>query len=188
MSASKETHSPPIELWPTLRTAIEGAGLDPANLSLAVEADGQRQLRLADKQVLVISDGNKTATWKVSSLAEMFRGDRLPPEDIEHYPEAYVPYFFFVEVRFLLLCDTIREPSDQEMEEIYAALRRRPDGRTISATHSAVWQIMALLLGHYVISETEFAGITSALLSSARRWAMRPISRFYIDYLRKNFS
>jgi hypothetical protein len=186
MSASKESDGPPIELWPTLRTALEGASIDPANISLAVETDRQRQLRLADKQTLVISDGNKTATWKVSSLAEMFRGDRRPPQDIEHYPEGYVPYFFFIESRFVLLCETIKEPSDQEMEEIYAALRRRPDGRTISPTHSAVWQIMALLLGHYVLSEAEFTGITSALLSSARRWAMRPILRFYIDYLRKN--
>jgi hypothetical protein len=54
--------------------------------------------------------------------------------------------------------------------------------------NGAVWQIMALLPGHYVISEAEFEGITSALLGSARRWAVRPISRFYIDYLRKNLS
>jgi hypothetical protein len=115
MSSSKETQSAAIELWPTLRTAIEGAGLDPANLSVAVETDDRGQLRLADKQALVISDGNKTGTWKVSSLSEMFRGDRLPPKDMEHYPEAYVPYFYFVENRFLWLCDTIKDPTDQEM-------------------------------------------------------------------------
>jgi len=188
MSKSKEMQRPPVDLLPELRAVIEAAGVDPSKLALAVYTNDAGQLRFQDKHSLVIDDGTKAGTWNVGSLAGLFRGDRQPPADIEHYPEEYIPYFYFIESHLLTLCDAVTPPTDQELEEIYAALRRRPDGRSISATHDAVWQIVALLLGHYVISEAEYEGILSALIRSARRWSVRPVSRFYTDYLRRTFA
>ena len=188
MSKLKEMQSPPVDLVPDLRAVIETAGVDPSRLALAVYTNDAGQLRFQDKHALKIDDGTKSGTWNVASLAGLFRGDRQPPADIEQYPEEYVPYFYFIESHLLTLCDAVIAPTDQELEEIYAALRRRPDGRSVSATHDAVWQIMALWLGHYAISEAEFEGILSALLRSARRWSTRPVSRFYTDYLRRSFT
>lgn len=180
--------SPPVDLFPELRAVIEAAGVDPFKLALAVYTNDAGQLRFQDKHALVIDDGTKAGTWNVASLAGLFRGNRQPPADIEHYPEDYVTYFYFIESHLLTLCEAVTAPTDQELEEIYATLRRRPDGRSLSATHDAVWQIMALLVGHYAISEAEFEGILSALLRSARRWGVRPVSRFYTDYLRRSFA
>ena len=71
------------------------------------------------------------------------------------------------------------------MEEIYSMFRRRPDGRSLGDVHDFMWQAAALLLGCYVLSEAEFVGVFTALEHSTRKWALRPISRFYAAYLRK---
>ena len=75
--------------------------------------------------------------------------------------------------------------SDQELEEVYSMLRRRPDGRSLGAVHDFLWQVSALLLGSYPLSEAQFEAITGQLERSVRNWALRPVSRFYVGYLRK---
>jgi hypothetical protein len=77
--------------------------------------------------------------------------------------------------------------TDQEMEEIYSALRRRPDGRSLNVVHDLLWQVAALLLGTHALSEREFEAMMGALLSSTRKWGLRPISRNYAAYLRQTF-
>jgi hypothetical protein len=71
------------------------------------------------------------------------------------------------------------------MEEIYAALRRRPNGRSLGVPHDFLWQVEVLLLGCYPMSQAEFEALVGALLRSTRKWGLRPISRFYLGYLRK---
>ncbi len=106
---------------------------------------------------------------------------------MDHYPPEYAPHFFFIENQLLTVCDAMGDRTDQEMEEIYSALRRRPDGRSLGVLHDLVWQIAALLLGRCPLSEAEFEGLLGALVRSTRRWAQRPISRNYVTYLRKTF-
>jgi len=72
------------------------------------------------------------------------------------------------------------------MEEIYAMLRRRPDGRSLGAVHDFLWQVSALLLGTQVLSAVEFEALIGALERSTRRWALRPVSRNYVAYLRQS--
>jgi hypothetical protein len=50
-----------------------------------------------------------------------------------------------------------------------------------------VWQVVALLLGRYPLSAAEFEGIVGALLHSTRKWGLRPVSRYYVAYLRDTF-
>jgi hypothetical protein len=106
---------------------------------------------------------------------------------MDHYPEEYSPHFYFIEHHVLALCDAMGDRTDQEMEEIYSMLRRRPDGRSLGAVHDVVWQVAALLLGTQVLSAAEFEALIGALERSTRRWALRPVSRNYVAFLRKTF-
>jgi hypothetical protein len=175
------------DLIAPLGDLVVAEGLDAGKLAIAIETDGRGHIRVVDKHTVAVSDGKKAVGWPVPSLAELFRGDRLPPPDIDHYPPDFGPLFFFIETQFLTLCDLIGDRTDQEMEEVYSALRRRPDGRSVSATHDFIWQVVALLLGRYPLSAAEFEGIVGALLRSTRKWGLRPVSRYYVAYLRDTF-
>jgi tetratricopeptide (TPR) repeat protein len=178
---------PNTDLFPTLRTLIESQGMNPGRLIVALDADDRGHIRVQDMHSLPVHDGEKMARWQVPTLQELFRGNRTPPPDMDHYPDAYAPHFFFIENHVLTLCDAMGDRTDQEMEEIYSMLRRRPDGRSLGATHDFLWQVAALLLGTQVLSGAEFEALVGALERSTRKWALRPVSRFYVDYLRKTF-
>ncbi|MCX6923396.1 MAG: hypothetical protein NT154_09345 [Verrucomicrobia bacterium] len=175
------------DLVPALRQLVEAEGLNPEKLVVALETDGQRYVRVVDKHSIPVHDGNKMVRWPVPALSELYRGSQTPPPDMDHYPEAYTPHFFFIETHVLTVCDTIGDRSDQEMEEIYSMLRRRPDGRSVGAVHDFLWQVSALLLGTQALSAAEFEALIGALERSTRRWALRPVSRFYAAYLHKTF-
>lgn len=175
----------PEDLVPSLRAAVEAEGLNQRSLTVALPENAEQQRRLSDKHSIPVSDGEKAAIWQARSLSELFRGDKQPPPNMNRYPEAYVDYFYFVEQHVLLLCELRGDRTDQELEEAYAELRRRPDGRSLGKTHDYLWQVAALLLGTKVLSQAEFDAIFATLHHSAKTWALRPISRNYIAYLRK---
>lgn len=158
--------------------------MDQVAIRLAVKVKNDRYIQMPDRRIVSVTDGKERVEWTVGSLSELFRGEQVPPPDLQQYPPEYVPCFYFIESHLLMLCDAIGDRTDQEMEEVYAALRRRPDGRSLSPIHDFMWQVSALLLGKYALSAAEFEGIMETLLSSARRWGLRPVSRFYVDYLR----
>lgn len=176
-----------INLIPSLRQWVEASGMQPEHLGVAVEAREPKQGRVADKHTITVSDGKKVIRWDVASLGELFRGDRVPPPDMDHYPEAYAPLFYFIESQLLTLCDVVGDRTDQELEEAYSALQRRPDGRSLGLTHDFLWQVCALLLGCYSLSAAEFEALIGALVRSARRWGQRPVSRNCVAYLRDTF-
>jgi hypothetical protein len=97
--------SAPIDLVPTLRRLVDADGLDPAGLSIAFEKEAERKIRVMDKHVVLVTDGDKVVDWPVASLAELFRGDKLPPPDMEHYPAEYAEHFFFIEHQVMILND-----------------------------------------------------------------------------------
>ncbi len=176
---------PGLDLFPSLRTLVECAGMNPEKLTVAFETDGQGHIRLVDRHTVCVADANKMVGWKVPSLAELFRGNKLPPPDIDHYPPEYAPHFHFIEAQLLTLCDAVGDRPDQEMEELYTSLRKRPDGRSLGEVHDFLWQVTALLLGTRVVSGPEYQGILGALVGSTRRWGVRPVSRNYAIFLRK---
>jgi hypothetical protein len=172
---------------PSLQEVVQAAGLDPQKLSVALEVDDRKHVLLLDKHSVSVWDGRKMAAWAVPSLRELFRGGQQPPPDMDHYPKEYCEHFFFIETQLLTLCDAVGDRTDQELEEIYSTLRRRPDGRSLGVVHDFLWQVAALLLGSRVFSEAEFEALIGALLRSTRKWGLRPISRNYVNYLRNNF-
>ena len=173
------------DLLPTLRALVEAEGLNPDKLTVALEKDERGKTCIRDRHAVFVSDGTQAAMWEVPTLQALFRGSQTPPSDMDRYPEAYTPHFFYLENHVLSLCDIIGDRTDQEMEETYAMLRRRPDGRSLGLTHDFVWQAAALLLGTQVFSAAEFEALIGALERSARKWGLRPISRNYAAYLHR---
>jgi len=58
---------------------------------------------------------------------------------------------------------------------------------SVGTVHDVMWQLAALLLGTHVLSAAEYEALIGALERSTRKWALRPVSRFYVAYLRKTF-
>jgi hypothetical protein len=175
------------DLFPTLRAIVESSGLNPERLTVPLEQDEHSKIILRARQSVFVTDGRKAELWQAPTLQELFRGDRKPPPDMDRYPEQYAPHFFFLEEHLLALCDAMGDRTDQEMEEIYSMLRRRPAGRSLGLAHDFLWQASALLLATRPMSAAEFEALIGALERSVRKWALRPISRNYVGYLRRSF-
>jgi hypothetical protein len=175
------------DLVPTLRSLVESAGLNPDHLTVALESDDRGNIRVQDKHSIPVYDDKKMARWQVPALGDLFRGNRTPPPDMDHYPPEYAAHFFFIENHVLTVCAAKGDRTDQEMEEIYSMLRRRPEGRSLGAVHDFLWQVVALLLGTQVLSGAEFEALLGALERSTRKWALRPVSRNYVAYLHRTF-
>jgi hypothetical protein len=107
---------------------------------------------------------------------------------MDHYPPEYVPIFYFVERHLLTICDSLGDRTDQEIEEIYSLLRRRPDGKSIGPVHDALWQTAAMVLGTHPLSQAEFDAIFGALARSTRCWGWGVVSRNYVAYLRSQIT
>jgi hypothetical protein len=116
-------------LVPSLRQAVETAGLDPNRLSVAMLTNANGPARITDRHSIPLA----------------------------------------------------------QLEEVYSSFRRRPDGRSLGPTHDFIWQVAALLLATWPLSEAQFTSIFGALEKSTRKWALRPVSRFYLAYLRQTF-
>ncbi len=186
-SETVESIEPAIDLIASLRAVVEPAGLNLKKLGVAFLTDDEGRVRIEDRHVVSVSDGQKLARWPVASLEELWRGDRVPTVDMNHYPPEYCLHFFFIEKQVLTLCDVVGDLSDQELEGVYGTLRRRPDCRSLGLAHDFLWQVAALLLGKYVLSRAEFDAIFGQLARSTRHWRQRPISRNYVAYLRNTF-
>jgi len=186
-SPPEESEIQPANLVPSLNAIVQENGLNPKNLTVALKAGRPGHIEVGERQSILVYDGEKGAIWHVPSLRELFRGTRPPPADMEQYPKEYCPYFYFIEQHFLTFCAGNGDRTDQEMEEVYSTLRRRPDGRSVGTIHDFMWQISALLLGRNILSEAEFDALIGALVRSTRKWSQRPVSRNYVAYLRKTF-
>jgi hypothetical protein len=79
-------------------------------------------------------------------------------------------------------------PTDGEFLEIYSAMRRRPDGRSLGALHDYVWMNAAFMLGKHQCSESLYTAIFKRLEKSARTFKTGMSSRNYINALRTSFS
>ena len=176
-----------VELAPSLGATVKDSRLNPNSLTVALPSERPGQVGAGDRHSILVFDGKNFALWPVPSLRDLFRGDQQPPADMDHYPKEYCPCFYFLEKHFLTYCAGFGDRTDQEMEETYSALRRRPDGRSLGKAHDFMWQVAALLLGTSVLSETEFDALLGALVRSTRKWAQRPVSRNYAVYLRNTF-
>ena len=164
----------PFESRKMLWTAIPVK--DPAKHPTIVPAGTKRES-------ISLTDGKEFWFWETNSLAALFRGDKQPPV-LGDYPEAYNDAFIILDWHVLEISKFFGDRRDAEMREIYCALRRRPDGRSLGFVHDYMWQATALVLGTRSLSQAEFEAIMARLERSCRTFEMGPTSRNYAAALR----
>jgi hypothetical protein len=138
------------------------------------------------RQTVLLGNGQQIVQWDVESLRSLFRGNRQPPPDaeMEHYPEAYVPFFYRVEYNVFRYCRTAElKPTDGEFIDIYSLMRRLPDGKSTGPLHDVIWQSAALVLGLRPWSEAEYGAVFGQLARSARHFKLAAGSRNYFEYV-----
>jgi hypothetical protein len=147
---------------------------DPGGRLLPVGAD-----------VVVRADGE--LRFALPPVRELFRGTRKPG-DLSRGPTPELePMFAFIEETVVHVCDAEgSDETDQQMERIYAALKRRPDG-TGGCMHSYVRAAAGLYMSATDVSGAEYEAVMGRLAKSARTFSIAPISRNYLATLREAF-
>lgn len=173
-----------VDLHASLEQVVSENGLNRKKLTVGLKVQ-DNQPDLSAREEVLIYDGTKGAVWKVPSLRALFRGDKPAPEIPNEPPPAYIPLFFFIEQHLVTFCDGAGDKTDREFEEAFSNLRRRPDGKSLSALHFFLWQVAAGLVGVRPVSAAEFGAIFGRLTRSARTFGIGIVSRNYITVLRQ---
>jgi hypothetical protein len=179
----------PEKCVPELRQALTSAPVDLSNLvavAVPLKDSNHPPDKLPsgmDRHDVMLTDGKIACAWQVESLQSLFRGTIQPPP-LGNYPEAYEDSLLLLEFHALEISKVYGDRRDAEMEEVYSALRRRPDGKSLGFLHDYMWQAAALMLALRPLSEGEFEVIVNRLERSCRTFAMGPTSRNYIATLR----
>ncbi len=140
-------------------------------------------------EVIAGTEDKEFCTFIVPSIRELFRGDRNPGE-FSNYPPEYVPFFYSIE-RAVVWAEenqVIDSASDDVFIEIYSAMRRRPDGRSLGPLHDIIWHdAMCFLLTHEC-SEAEYIACFQRLERSARAMHIDWSSHNYLNNLMNQLS
>ncbi len=174
---------------PSLRQAFEASPLDlTKRILVAVPVKNPEEHPTPvpagfPRSELRLTDGKSLCAWETDSLRALFRGDKQPPL-LGDFPEAYIESLGLLETHALELSKFFGDRRDAEMLEIYSALRRRPDGRSLGFVHDYMWQAAGLVLATRPLSQAEFEVIVERLERSCRTFEMGPTSRNYIAALR----
>ncbi|MBF0387377.1 MAG: hypothetical protein HQL20_05930 [Candidatus Omnitrophica bacterium] len=175
------------DLMPSLVNVINTEKLHVETISLTLPMDVEQNPGVSDRSKVRLSDTEgRGGEWRVPSLRALFRGDKIPPQDMDHYPEEYSAMFFVIEKNVLFAGDFI-DIRDEEIARLYSLVRRKPDGRSEGVLHDVLYQSAALILGLQAVSQAEFEAIFDQLVASARGWRESYSSRNYIAYLRETF-
>ena len=118
----------PVESW---RLAAEEGGLHVPQLRLSIPlGEGGKALHI-NRHEIWVSDGLRTVRWQVDALRPLYRGNRRPPSDAEmaHYPPSTSCSFTASSTTSCSSASSHAHLLMREFIEIYAQMRRRPDGR-----------------------------------------------------------
>jgi hypothetical protein len=131
-------------------------------------------------------DGPVALTLRPSR--ELFSGDRKAPDLARGPTPDLEPFFMLLEFTVVRFCDADgRDETDQEMEQIYTLLRRRPDaagGRLFAYLRAAAGMYMSIR----DVSAAEYEAVMRRLTKSARGFSSPPLSRNYLATLRPTFA
>ena len=177
---------------PDLRESFKERPFDPKKILLAAipikdpEAHQGVLPSGAARPEISLTDGKEFWFWETHSLRALFRGDKQPPV-LGDEPEAYNDVFMLLDLHVLEISKFFGDRRDAEMREVYAALRKKPDGPSRGFVHDYLWQAAALVLGTRPLSQAEFEAIMARLERSCRTFELSPSSRNYVAALRVTF-
>jgi hypothetical protein len=172
---------------PSLLEALKTSGMPGKKIQVGLEVTEAGKVHIPDRHRLLIAEGKAACAWDAPDLRELFRGDKKPPIMGDYPPPEYDPFFAFIEMHMITVCNALGDKTDQEFLELYSAMRRRPDGRSLGVVHDFLWQVCALLLAMQPLSALEYEAIMGRLVRSARTFSRGLVSRNYIPSLRSVF-
>jgi hypothetical protein len=175
---------------PSLATALK-TWTPTDSLPTIALPEAKKMLPVADRklearQVVGMVHGDQLIVWIAPELSSLFRGSVLPPS-LEQFPAPYVQIFAHIERQVLIVAASGLAGTDDQYREIYANFRRRPDARSTSPLHEALWQVLALTLASIPLSREQFDAIVQRLSQSARSFSMGSSSRRYLGHLAEMF-
>ena len=180
------------DLFPSVQELLKNefwtsAQPDLSKLSLGNNVDEEKRLLIPKREDIEIVCGDKVLKWRNDSIRALFRGNRIPP-DMEQFPPEYQFFFFRIEQPVASFSKHQELAlNDAAFEEIFSAMRRRPDGRRINLMHDLIWQAAALAMALRPCSEAEYAAMFHRLEKSARTFNKGRNSKNYLWYLREHF-
>jgi len=155
------------------------------NLAYAVKEDADHYVNdLEDRTTIAFNDGDGIHTFSVQSLESIFRGDVKPPS-LEKFPSSYIPFFGILEHMVINIADYFGDPTDDDMQQIYRRLRRKPDGQGVHIIHDYVWQACAIILALRPWSREQYEAVLGRLEKSCRTFSTSSCSKNYIKELRR---
>ena len=120
-------------------------------------------------------------------LRQLFAGDAKAPDLSQGPTPELEPLFVLLEHTVVRFCDAAeRDATDQEMEQIFAELRRRPDAPG-GALRSYLRATAQLYLSLRDVSAAQYEAVMGRLAKSARTFSQAPVSRNYLATLRDTF-
>jgi hypothetical protein len=166
--------------------ALARSGSKGSVPSLVIARDDSGKV-VAQRHGVQVHAGEDCETLMLRPIRELFAGDRKAP-DLSRGPTPELePFFMLLEYTVVRFCEADgRDETDQDMERIYASLRRRPDGEG-GRLHSYLRAAARLYLSICDVSQAEYEAVMNRLAKSARTFAMQPISRNYLTTLRETF-
>ena len=180
------------DLFPSVQELLKNefwtsAQPDLSKLSLGNNVDEEKRLLIPKREEIEFVYGDKVIKWQHDSIRALFRGNRIPP-DMEKFPPEYQFFFFRIEEPIATFSKHQELAlNDAAFEEIFSAMRRRPDGRRINLMHDLIWQAAALAMALRPCSEAEYAAMFHRLEKSARTFNKGRNSKNYLWYLREHF-
>jgi len=175
-----------ISFIPSFQKIVKEKHLNVSKINISIPANKQSEPHIENRYCLYLNDGKHVEEWHIDSLREMFRGEKHPPKNMDHYPEEYCGMFFSIEKNILWASGMINDTTDDEFVRLFNLIKRRPDGRSEGFMHDVIYQSAALMLGLQPLSQAEFEAIFMQLARSAKNWRQGYASRNYIHFLRDN--
>lgn len=167
-----------------LPSGPEARGLPVPLVTILRDADGKIS---SARDEIETDDGKKQTRVSLRPLRELFAGNAKAP-DLSRGPTPELEYLFVsLEAMVVRYCDVDgRDETDQDLERIFATLKRRPDGPA-HGLHSYLRATARLYMSVHDVSQAEYEAVMGRLAKSARTFGAAPISRNYVETLRETF-
>jgi hypothetical protein len=143
---------------------------------------------VAPREGVQVQIGEGGETLALRPVRELFAGNRKA-HDMSRGPTPELePLFLLLEYTVVRFCDADgHDETDQEMERIYMALRRRPDDEG-GRLHGYLRAAARLYMSAREVSQGEYEAVMNRLAKSARTFSMPPVGRNYLATLRQTFA
>jgi hypothetical protein len=171
----------------TITTTLARSGSKGSLPSLVIVRDAAGKV-IKPRDGVQVHVGEGLETLALRPVRQLFTGNRKAPDLSQGPTPELEPFFILLEHTVVRFCEADgRDETDQEIEQIYSSVRRRPDG---DSGRLGAYLVAAARLYTSVrdVSEAEYEAVMRRLTKSARTFSAPPLSRNYLTTLRATFA